>query len=172
MVRSGLGLFYLGLESGSDAVLKVQNKGVTAAEAVDAVRRGHGAGLRSSVMVLLGLGGVDGSEEHARATASACSAMKPHHLSALTWLPVPTAPLDRLLRRGAFALPDDDGILAELELLVGLLDLDDTVFRANHASNPLPIGGRLRRDRASLLEAIAAARRGAIPLRPHFFRGV
>ena len=98
--------------------------------------------------------------------------MQPHHLSALTWMPVPGAPLDRLLRRGAFALPDDDGILAELHLLVEHLDLDDTVFRANHASNPLPIGGRLRRDRASLLEVLAAARRGAIPLRPHFIRGV
>ncbi|MEW6363252.1 MAG: radical SAM protein [Acidobacteriota bacterium] len=169
--EAGLQLFYLGLESGSARVLKAQAKGVTPEQAVEAVRRGHEAGLRSSIMVLLGLGGVEGSEDHAVATAEACNAIQPAYLSALTWMPVRQAPLWRLLERGTFQLPDDDGILAELHLLVQKLDLKDTVFRANHASNPLPIGGRLSRDREELLATIAAARRGSVPLRPYFMRG-
>lgn len=168
---AGVSLFYLGLESGSARVLKAQNKGVTPEEAVEAVRRGHDSGMRSSVMVLLGLGGVEGSKEHALETARACNAMAPHHLSALTWMPVEQAPLFRQMERGSFRMPDDEGILAELEMLVENLDLDDTVFRVNHASNPLPLGGRLRRDRDALLDAVRAARRGLLPLRPRFMRG-
>lgn len=171
LADAGVGLFYLGLESGSARVLKAQNKGVTPQEAVEAVRRGQESGMRSSVMVLLGLGGEEGAEEHALETARACNAMAPHHLSALTWMPVEQAPLYRLAARGSFKMPSDDGILAELEILVENLDLDDTVFRVNHASNPLPLGGRLRRDREALLDAVRAARRGLLPLRPRFMRG-
>jgi len=169
--EAGLDLFYLGLESGSDEVLKRVGKGASSSEIVEAVRRGRGAGIKASVMVLLGLGGVEGSEEHIRASAGALNAIQPEYLSALTWYPVAEAPLYRALRAGRFRMPGDGGILNELELLIRLLDLRDTVFRANHASNPLPIGGRLSRDRARLLDAVAAARRGDLPLRPHFLRG-
>lgn len=171
LAEAGLRLFYLGLESGSDEVLKRVGKGAAAAEIVEAVRRGRAAGLKASVMVLLGLGGVEGSEEHVRGSARALNAMQPEYLSALTWYPVPEAPLYRALRTGRFRLPGDEGILEELERLLSLLDLEDTVFRANHASNPLPIGGRLSRDRGRLLAAVAAARRGEVPLRPAFLRG-
>jgi radical SAM superfamily enzyme YgiQ (UPF0313 family) len=171
LAAAGISLFYLGLESGCGRVLKAQNKGVTPQEAVEAVLKGHRAGMRSSVMVLLGLGGVEGSEEHAIQTALACNGMQPNHLSALTWMPVPEAPLQRLLERGAFQMPADEGILKELEILIENLDLDDTVFRVNHASNPLPLAGRLRRDKTALLGAVSAARRGALPLRPLFMRG-
>lgn len=171
LVEAGIGLFYLGLESGSARVLKEQNKGVTPEDAVQAVLKGHEAGMRSSVMVLLGLGGEAGSGEHAGETAKACNAMQPHHLSALTWWPVPQAPLHRAMSRGTFRMPGDEGILQELETLIENLDLEDTVFRANHASNPLPLAGRLKRDRERLLEAVRAARCGLLPLRPHFLRG-
>ena len=168
---AGLGLIYLGLESGSREVLKRQNKGVVPEQAAEAVKKAHSAGMKSSLMVLLGLGGTEGSEEHARSTAGLCNQIQPLYLSALTWMPVRQAPLWSLMERGDFNLPGDDGILAELEMLVRNLDLNDTVFRANHASNPLPIAGRLSRDRESILDIIGAARRGAVPLRPFFLRG-
>lgn len=171
LAAKGLGLFYLGLESGSDEVLRAVGKGATAAEAVEAVRRGHEAGLRSSVMVLLGLGGVEGSEAHARQTARAANLMQPRYLSALTWYAVPEAPLYRKLQAGSFVLPDDGGILQELETLLRELRLRDTVFHSNHASNPLPLSGRLSRDRERLLAEVDAARRGLLPLRPACFRG-
>lgn len=169
--EAGLELFYLGLESGSDEVLRRVGKGVSSSETVQAVRKGREAGLRASVMVLLGLGGVEGAEEHIRASAEALNEMQPEYLSVLTWYPVPQAPLFRALQAGRFRMPGDEGILEELELLIRLLHLQDTVFRANHASNPLPMGGRLSRDRERLLAAVNAARRGELPLRPHFLRG-
>jgi len=169
--ESGVGLFYLGMESGSDEVLRSVGKGATSAEIVESVRRGRAAGFAASVMVLLGLGGVEGSEAHARASAEAASAMQPEYLSALTWYPVPEAPLHRKLAAGRFTLPDDLGVLGELEILLRHAELRDTVFRANHASNPLPIGGRLSRDRERLLAAVEAAKAGFLPLRPSFLRG-
>lgn len=169
--ENGLSMFYLGLESGDDVVLKAVNKGVTSDEAVEAVLKGHAAGMRSSIMVLLGLGGKEGSEAHARNSAAALNRMQPHHLSCLTWMPVPQAPLHRLLERGSFHLPGDAEILQELRWLLEELKLEDTVFRANHASNPLPLAGRMNRDRDNLLAAVAAARFGQIPLVPAFLRG-
>jgi radical SAM superfamily enzyme YgiQ (UPF0313 family) len=171
LAAKGLGLFYLGLESGSDAVLRRVGKGATAAEAVEAVTRGHEAGMKSSVMVLLGLGGVERSEEHARQTAVVANLMQPRYLSALTWYAVPEAPLYRKLQAGGFVLPDDGGILRELETLLRELDLKDTVFHSNHASNPLPLSGRLSRDKGRLLAEVDAARRGLLPLRPACLRG-
>jgi radical SAM superfamily enzyme YgiQ (UPF0313 family) len=169
--EKGLKLFYLGLESGSEAVLRKVGKGATSAEAVESVLRGHASGMKSSVMVLLGLGGEEGAEEHARSTADAASRMQPNFLSALTWYPVPEAPLYRQMTTGRFVLPGDEGILRELEWLLMGLELRDTVFHSNHASNPLPLRGRLSRDKEKLLAEVAAARRGQVPLRPFFFRG-
>jgi len=169
--EGGLSMFYLGFESGDDEVLKAVNKGVTAEETVAAVLKGHAAGMRSSLMVLLGLGGRDRSEAHARRSAEALNRIQPHHLSCLTWYPVPEAPLYRQIERGAFTLPDDEGILTELGWLLSDLKLTDTVFRANHASNPLPLAGRMNRDRDALLSAVEAARSGHLPLVPAFLRG-
>jgi radical SAM superfamily enzyme YgiQ (UPF0313 family) len=171
LAARGLKLFYLGLESGSDAVLRRVGKGVTSAEAVESVLKGQDAGMRSSVMVLLGLGGEEGAEEHARSTADAANRIQPDYLSALTWYPVQEAPLHRQMEAGRFSLPGDEGILQELEWLLQGLELKDTVFHSNHASNPLPLRGRLSRDKEKLLGEVVAARRGQVPLRPFFFRG-
>jgi len=169
--EAGLKLFYLGVESGSDRVLKVMAKGVTAEETAEAVLRGRRAGIKASVMILLGLGGVEGSREHALETAKVLNAIQPEYASALTWFPVERAPLHRLMESGRFNLPDDMGILNELELLIENLELEDTVFKANHASNPLPVGGRLSRDSDRLLNLIRAAKSGEVPLRPVYLRG-
>jgi radical SAM superfamily enzyme YgiQ (UPF0313 family) len=167
----GLKLLYLGLESGSDEVLRRVGKGATADQAVEGVHRGHAAGMKFSVMVLLGLGGSELSREHARLTALAASRMQPRFLSALTWFPVPEAPLYRQMRSGRFELPNDQGILAELADLIAGLELSDTIFHSNHASNPLPLSGRLSRDKGRLLGEVEAAPRGLLPLRPAFLRG-
>lgn len=169
--EAGLKLFYLGIESGSDRVLREMAKGVTAEEMAEAVLRGRRAGIKSSVMVLLGLGGVEGSREHALETARLLNAVQPEYASALTWFPVEQAPLYRLMESGRFDLPKDSEILDELELLIENLELEDTAFKANHASNPLPMGGRLSRDSERLIELIRAAKRGEVPLRPVYLRG-
>lgn len=171
MSRLGLSLAYVGLESGSDKILRRVGKGVNSGEAVEGVLKAHGAGIHTSVMVLLGLGGTEGWKEHATSTALTVNAMQPRYLSALTWMPVAEAPLVRLARQGRFALPDDAGVLRELKRLLEGLQLDDTVFHSNHASNPLPLSGRLSRDKSRLLDAVSAAQGGWLPLRPLHVRG-
>jgi len=169
---AGLNTFYLGLESGHEALLRGMGKGNTAAEAIEAVIRAQSAGLRASVIVLLGLGGVVGAQEHARETAMALNRMQPRLLSALTLMVVPGTPLWALAQSGRFQLPSPTGILQELRLLMEGLDLRKCVFRANHASSYLPLEGSLPRDHQALLSALDAALQGTIPLIPEWMRGL
>jgi radical SAM superfamily enzyme YgiQ (UPF0313 family) len=169
-----LQIIYLGLESGSDEVLRRVDKRDTAAEMVEAVHKAKRAGLRVSVIALLGLGGVELSAQHASETGRVVSAMDPHYLSLLTLMLVPGTPLHRQSEDGDFRLPTPGGLLAELrEILVHTDDLSRCVFRTNHASNYLPLAGTLSRDKASLLAAIDEAQsRGQAALRPEGWRAL
>jgi radical SAM superfamily enzyme YgiQ (UPF0313 family) len=155
--RLKLQTLYLGLESGDEEVLRRQCKGDTAAEMVLATQRAQAQGLRLSVMVLLGLGGREGSDRHADATAAALNRMQPRLLSALRVVPIPGTPLQRLVDDGRFALLTEYETVAELRRLVSGLDLEGTVFRANHVSNVLPVEARLPRDRERVLAELEAA---------------
>jgi radical SAM superfamily enzyme YgiQ (UPF0313 family) len=169
--EAGLSLLYIGPESGDDVTLKRIAKGDDAAAHVRAAERAHAAGMHLSVIALLGIA-MDRSEEHARATAALVTAMDPEFFSALTVTVVPGTPLDTLARRGRFAVPEVPGLLRELRTMVDLARPRDTVFRTNHASNYLPLGGRLPRDRARIVAAIDAALAGDVPLRPEWMRGL
>jgi len=168
----GLSIGYLGLETGDETVNERIVKGATVAEQVEAVRRAQAAGIKMSVMVLLGMGGRERSREHAEATADAVTAMDPRFVSCLCVTPVPGTPLHEQQRRGEFTLPSPEEILEELRILVDRMRLSGAVFRSNHASNWLPLAGRLPADRDRLLAAIDAARRGEIPLVPDGWRGL
>jgi radical SAM superfamily enzyme YgiQ (UPF0313 family) len=163
---------YLGLESGDPATNARIVKGATVEEQVEAVVRAQAAGLKMSVMVLLGVAGRARWREHAEATARALSAMDPRFVSCLCATPVPGTPFHAEVERGDLVLPTPEETLDELALLVEGLRVTGAVFRSNHASNHLPLGGRLPADRARLLAAIAAARRGEIPLVPEAWRGL
>jgi radical SAM superfamily enzyme YgiQ (UPF0313 family) len=167
----GLSLLYVGPESGDDVVLKRIAKGDDAAEHVEAARRARAAGMRVSVIALLGIAG-NRSEEHARATADLVTAMDPAFFSALTVTVVPNTPLATLARRGKFAVPEISGLLRELRTMVDLARPTDAVFRTNHASNYLPLAGKLPRDRGRIVEVIDAALAGRIPLRDERARGL
>lgn len=163
---------YLGLETGDEETAKAIVKGATVAEEVEAVRRAQAAGIKMSVMVLLGMGGRARSKAHARATAAALSAMDARYISCLCVTPVPGTPLYDDAAAGRFVLPTPMETLDELETIVRETDVSGAVFRSNHASNHLPLAGRLPADRARLLEAVALARRGEIPLVPEAWRGL
>lgn len=167
-----LGIGYLGLESGDEEVNRRIVKGATLDEQVQAVRRAQAAGIKMSVMVLLGIAGRERSLAHARATAEVLNAMDPRFVSCLCVTPVPGTPLWDEVQAGRFVLPSPAEILDELYGLVEGLRLSGTVFRSNHASNWLPLGGRLPADRSRLLEAIDLARAGALPLKPDWLRGL
>lgn len=169
-----LEIVYLGLESGSDEVLRRIHKGITAAEMIEAVHQLKRAGIRASIIAILGLGGTELSLEHAEATGRVVSAMDPEYLSMLTLMLVPGTPLDRQWQSRAFELPEPAGLLQELRCVVEHLNgLTRCVFRTNHASNYLPLAGTLSRDKAHLLAAIdESMRRGRSALRPEAWRAL
>lgn len=168
----GLGIVYMGLESGDDDVLRRVRKRDSSEEMIEAVLKAKESGIETSVIVLLGLGGVEGSERHAVKSAEAVSRMNPHYLSALTLMVVPGTPLYDEQEDGRFALPTQGGLLAELRTFLEGCDMKGCVFRTNHASNYLPLRGVLSRDRQALLETLDMAFRRPDMLRPEFMRGL
>ena len=152
----GLTLYYLGLESGHDAVLERLAKGVDAAEMVRVAGKAHAAGVQLSTMILLGAGGAELSREHARASAAVVNTIQPRFLSTLIMTPVPGTPLFAEEERGEYERLDDVAATRELRELVAGLELEGTIFRSNHASNAVPLEGTLSRDKARLLAMIDA----------------
>lgn len=142
---------YLGLESGDDVVLNACRKGETAAGMVEAGIRAQSAGLRISVMVLLGLGGKSRSAAHARLTAEALNRMQPRLLSALRVVPVEGTELYAMAQDGRFAMLSEQETVLELRNMIAGLEQRKCVFRANHGSNVVPLEGRLPQDRDRLL---------------------
>jgi radical SAM superfamily enzyme YgiQ (UPF0313 family) len=169
-----LHIVYLGLESGSDEVLRRIRKGITAAEMVEAVRKLRGAGMRASVIGLLGLGGTELSGEHAEATGRVVSAMDPEYFSMLTVMLIPGTELHRQWQAGRFELPEPLELLGELRHVIANTDgLSRCVFRTNHASNYLPLAGTLSRDKTHLLAALdETLSRGQSALRPEAWRAL
>ena len=168
----GLSLLYIGPESGDDVTLQRLAKGASAAEHAEAARRARDAGMEQSLIFLLGAGGRERSEAHARASGRLATTMDPRFLSTLTLTVVPGTPLARLAEQGRFELPDVPGLLQELRWFIEEAHPTAAIFRSNHASNYLPIGGRLPRDRETILAAVDAALAGQVPLRPEWRRGL
>jgi radical SAM superfamily enzyme YgiQ (UPF0313 family) len=167
-----LGIGYLGLETGDPETAAKIVKGATVEEEVEAVRRAQAAGIKMSVMVLLGIGGKTRSKEHAAATAEALTKMDPRFVSCLCVTPVPGTRMAEEVARGDLVLPTPLETLDELRTIVGDSRLSAAVFRSNHASNWLPLAGRLPADKDRLLAAIDAAKRGEVPLVPEGRRGL
>jgi radical SAM superfamily enzyme YgiQ (UPF0313 family) len=172
LVQAGLTLLYIGPESGDDETLRRIVKGGTFEEHAEAARRARAAGMRLSAIWLLGAGGVERSEEHARGSARLITAMDPEYAAALTLTIQPGTPMERMAAKGRFELPDETGLLRELRTMVAESQPTDAVFRTNHASNYLSLAGRLPVDRDRMVTAIDAALAGEIPLRPEFMRGL
>ena len=157
LAAQGLTLYYLGIESGHDAVLARLAKGVDSAEMVRVAHKAHAAGATLSTMILLGAGGPALSLEHARASAAVVNAIQPRFLSTLLMTPVPDTPLFDEERRGEYERLSDFDATRELRELVAGLELAGTIFRSNHASNALPLEGTLPRDKGRLLAMLDAA---------------
>ena len=168
----GLGIVYIGLESGDDRVLRRVRKRDDSEKMIAAVLKAKRCGIETSVIVLLGLGGKEGSAEHAVKSAEVVSKMNPDYLSALTLMVVPGTPLYEEQERGEFELPTQRGLLEELRLFLEHCELSDCVFRTNHASNYLPLKGVLSRDKDRMLQMIDNAVQRPEVLRPEYMRGL
>ena len=167
----GLEMIYLGLESGSDEVLRRVNKGETADEIVHAGLMVKEAGMKLSVTCIAGLGSLELSEEHAVKTAEALSRMKPEYIGLLTLMVEPGTPLERWVREGSFQVLGPAEILQETALLLDHMDSPGSVFRMNHASNYLTLKGTLNRDLPALRQQVQEGLMGH-GLRPESWRAL
>jgi radical SAM superfamily enzyme YgiQ (UPF0313 family) len=172
--EAGLGIVYHGMESGDDEVLKRIDKGGTSAEAIETAAKLRDAGIAHSVMVLLGIGGKDLSQQHAENTGRVLTQMDPPYVGALTTTVVPGTPLAKMQAAGDFELPGRFELLEELRTIVAGCDMTQCRFSANHASNYLPVRSTLPGDKKELLEALdyVLSKRDPSMLKPESLRGL
>jgi len=168
----GVGIAYLGLETGDDVTLKKINKGATAAQMVDMGIKAKQAGFKLSITVLLGIAGPERSLIHARETGRILSAIDPDYVGALSLMLIPGTPLYQDYVSGEFRLIEPQQMLAELRTMIASTNLSRGLFHANHASNYLPIRARLPKEKASTLQLIDAALDGKVPLKPEYLRAL
>lgn len=170
----GLGIIYFGAESGDPVTLREVRKGATLERQTEACRIVREAGLKLSVMVLLGLAGRKESERHARATGQFLVHAAPTYGAALTVTPVPGTEMHSAVEDGSFELPDRWGMLQELQWMLEEMDGYRGAFHANHASNYLPLKLRLPRDREETIELLGSviAERDESRLMPEWSRGL
>lgn len=154
LAEAGLKLVYYGMESGDDEVLQHVNKGVTAGQSIAAGQRVVAAGIKLSLMVIVGLGGKKRSKQHACHTAQAVNAIKPSMLSALTLMMYRGSELRAEYERGEFEILSPAEIMSELHQLIRGIELPQgshCLFRSNHISNYVALAGTLPQDKEQLL---------------------
>ncbi len=172
--EAGLGIAYLGLETGDDDLLRWSRKGVDSEENVNACRKIRQAGIPLSLTIILGLGGLENSKRHAQATARVLNEIDPEYIGALTLMTPPGTPISEMIRNKQFEPMDPWDILKELRILVERLQLSNCVFRTNHASNYLPIRGTLNKDKETILRVLNKTIDSKVTssLRPGYLRGL
>ena len=170
----GLTLYYVGCETGDDLVLDRVNKGESHDSSLAALKKIKACGAKSSVMILNGMGGKRYSEQHAVNSALLMNEAQPEYLSTLV-VSFP-AGVDRYQAgfKGEFEPLDQNGLFQEMYWLLDTLDLENTIFRSDHASNYLVLKGTLNRDKPRLLDTVRTALEhpGSVALRPEWMRGL
>ncbi|MGQ0606144.1 MAG: radical SAM protein [Candidatus Nitrosotenuis sp.] len=171
--ESGLDMFYLGIESGSDLILKKVTKGATAATIIRACKKAMDAGYILSCMIILGLGGKTHSKEHIRGTAQVISASAPHYVGALTLYLENGIKNEFMTKFGEPFIPVSDAeSLDELEDLISQINVkSETIFRANHGSNAYTIKGTFPQDKQMMLDKISWMKQHPEVIRPVGLRG-
>lgn len=172
--KLGLTIVYLGVETGSSELLQKIKKGVTYSEMVQAGHLIKEAGIKLSATVILGLGGIEKSMEHAADTAKILSEIDPDYASALTLMLVPGTPLYAEYISGGFVMPDKFALLNEQALIINNSNFTDCCFTSNHASNYLPIKAMLPREKEKTVSMIYAVigTNDIKLLRPEYLRGL
>ncbi len=168
----GLGIVYLGLESGDAEVLREIKKGVTPERMIAAGQKVRDAGLKLSVTALLGIAGRERSLIHARETGVALTAMNPNYVGVLTLMVLPNTEIGQKVKDGGFELPTQPELLLELRTMLFHTHLTRGIFLSNHASNYLPLKVKMPADKDKALQAIDAAISGTIPLKPEWLRAL
>ena len=167
---NGLGIVYLGVESGDDEVLKEIHKNSNAQTLIEMGQKVKKAGIKLSVTVLLGIAGRGKSLKHAKETGRLLSEMDPNYIGALTVMLIPGTPLYEDYQSGRFDLMKEHELLEELREMILNTNLSRGIFFSNHASNYLPTKARLPRGKQEALDEIDRALKGETALRPEWMR--
>ncbi len=170
--QRGLGILYMGLETGDDVTLRAINKGARASTMIEMGKKAKAAGFKLSVTVLLGIAGRERSQIHARETGRVLSAIDPDYIGALSLMLIPGTALHDDYAAGRFPLLDAKEMLAELRTMFANTHISKGLFHANHASNYLPIKARLPKDRDAVLKLIDKALAGEVRLTPEWLRAL
>jgi radical SAM superfamily enzyme YgiQ (UPF0313 family) len=170
--EKGLGIIYLGVESGDDEILKEINKGTGAQNLIKMGRKVREAGIKLSITVLLGIAGKERSSRHAKETGEILSAIDPNYIGALTVMIIEGTPLAEEYRAGRFQLMDERGMLMELKEMIAHTDITRGLFFSNHASNYLPVRARLPKGKQEALDLIDSALNGEKELRSEWMRAL
>lgn len=168
----GLGIIYLGVESGDQQVLDEVCKGTTIEKMVEAAKRVKEAGIVFSVTVLLGLGGVERSAVHAEQTGKLLTLMDPDFIGALTIIMKSGTVLADRIKRGEFSIPDAYQLVKELYVMIEHTHVTRSFFASNHATNYLPLKVWLPEEKGKALQAIrhVLERRDPSMLRSDYLR--
>ena len=168
---AGIGILYLGAESGSEKVLQYIKKGVTGEELIESVNRCEKAGIKCSVTFISGMAGKEGWKEHAIETGKMISKMNASYVSLLTLMLEPSAPLYDVIKKGEFDLLSPEEVVAETYLLLENANPTKTcVFRSNHASNYISLRGDLPKDKDRMLMQLKRAMEDRGMLKDERFR--
>ena len=169
---ANLQMVYMGLESGSDAVLRRMRKGCSAEQIVAAAQKVRSANIALSVTAISGLGGRELWEEHAEQTGRVLSAMKAEYIGLLTLMVEPGTAAAQWVRQGSLTLLTPREVLEETYMLLEHTDSEGSVFRMNHASNYLNLRGTLNRDRPAMLRQLRAGMEGSAALKDENWRAL
>ena len=172
MNAAGLNMLYLGIETGSDIILKKITKGATSATIIRACRKAIETGFTLSCIMILGLGGRNYSKEHIKETARVVNESSPHYLGTLTLI-LETGVKEEFLTKfdEPFHEINDDEALTELHDLVEQINVkEEMVFRANHGSNAYNIAGTFPDEKEIMLRKISWYKDHPEQIRPQGFR--
>ncbi|HBF42646.1 MAG TPA: radical SAM protein [Desulfobacteraceae bacterium] len=170
--ENGLGILFLGVETGDSETLKKIRKGTSAENLIKMGKKVRKAGIKLSVTVLLGIAGKERSIEHAKATGELLSAMDPNYIGALTVMLIQGTPLYEDYVNGKYKLPNEMELLMELREMIAHTNLSKGLFFSNHASNYLPVKARLPKGKQQALDMIDSALNGDIGLKPEWMRAL
>ena len=173
--EAGIGIVYVGAESGDPEVLARMCKNATREQLIEGVCRAEDAGIAASVTFISGLGGRERWKEHAIASATMISEMRPSYASWLTLMLDPAAPVTKDIAEGKFELLKPLEVLDEMEVMLEHVELPEgvtCVFRSNHASNYLSLKGDLPADRDNMLAVVRQAKENSDMLRPEYWRAL
>lgn len=150
----GLTMLYMGIESGSDAILSDINKGVTSKEIIEAGQRVVQGGIKLSVTLISGLGGQEKWQEHALASSKVISEINPDFVGLLTLMVEDDTPMYDKIQACEMKLLSPKEVLEETYVFIKNLKVSNCLFRSNHASNYVSLAGTLNQDQGQILEEI------------------